>query len=152
MSVASADAYKLFLQGLVAGRLLHEKEVDDLVMKCNTYGNLENDLSMYCEQVNIKLQPLAMEVRHQASDDDGSVVVSLVNLHMDESARLATTLNAKEIELFKAAMELIVKTDSGEVTSMDIKNLPGGKEGKMSRQEAEIGLDRLVDDGWLAER
>eukprot|EP00123_Amoebidium_parasiticum_P000588 comp11433_c0_seq1/m.5844 comp11433_c0_seq1/g.5844 ORF comp11433_c0_seq1/g.5844 comp11433_c0_seq1/m.5844 type:complete len:255 (-) comp11433_c0_seq1:63-827(-) len=145
------EAVALFVQGVVAGRLLKQDQAKNLVSHCNEYGNVDFTLGEFCQRANAQLQALSLEIKQHTSEEDGTTIVAMVNTYMDEAAQLATSLSPKEVELFKATVVSIVKSREGEINAVDVKIIAGRLEGtKVTKQEVESALERLVADSWLA--
>jgi len=149
------NGHRLFLQAFVSKRLIKEKEAKDLYMKvcniCEADGNPDEFLD-FISLINKQLESLFMEIRRGCAEDTGHVYFSLVNKAEDEHSKLATEYQAHEIELIKLALNLIIESQNGSVSSLDLVNLGMDLTKRIPAQASEELIMKLVEDGWLTEK
>eukprot|EP00794_Sanderia_malayensis_P004662 gene4662-5271_t len=148
------DAHRYCLQSFMSKRLMTERNAREVfAYACKNY-NVElrqDDFVAFIAEINKKLKPLSMEIRHGKSEDDGMSYFSLVNCHEDEHSKVATDLSANEIAFFKKVLDLIVTSDDGYATSMTLVNVGMELDPKITASSSEALLTKLVEEQWLTE-
>ncbi|OXB68852.1 hypothetical protein ASZ78_002267 [Callipepla squamata] len=110
-------------------------------------------LDHFVTTINNQLQPLFMQIRKGMSEVDGRTHYALVNMAETEITKMASDYAENELELFRKTMDLIILSDNGFASSVDILNCADQlKTKKMKKKEAEQVLKTFVDDKWLSER
>ncbi|XP_020613730.1 non-structural maintenance of chromosomes element 1 homolog [Orbicella faveolata] len=148
------DSHRLFLRSLMSKQFLSEKETKALYQKaCRVFGDDSSpeNFETFLETVNRNLKPLYMEIRRGVSEEDGSNNYGLVNTTEDEQSKLATDFSPNDIAFFKKAMDLIVDSPDGTVSSFDVINASADLEKRMNITHAEELIERLLKDKWMSE-
>ncbi|KAL9980855.1 hypothetical protein ACROYT_G009494 [Oculina patagonica] len=148
------DSQRLFLRSLMSKQFLSENETKTLYQKaCGVYGDESppEDFDTFLETVNKNLRSLFMEIRHGISEEDGSKNYGLVNTAEDEHSKMATDFSPNDIAFFKKAMDLIVASPDGTVSSLDVLNAASDLEKRMTMTHAEELIARLLKDKWMSE-
>ncbi|KXJ21232.1 non-structural maintenance of chromosomes element 1 homolog [Exaiptasia diaphana] len=148
------DSHRLFLRTLMTRPFLPEREVKRVYQQCceafdEDYSS--DQFQPFLAKVNKIIQPLFLEVKAGVSENEGIKYYALINTTEDEHSKMATDYTPNDIAFFKKAIDLIINSDDGSVSSMDLMNVASDLEKKMLCTYAEKLLKRLVDDKWLTE-
>ncbi|XP_053712891.1 non-structural maintenance of chromosomes element 1 homolog isoform X2 [Synchiropus splendidus] len=156
MAAQMTDSHRRFLQTLMANGIVSERQARTLHRFCCETHNAPYDpenLDNFVSAINAKLQPLSMQIRKGLSEEKGDQHYALVNMTENDVTKLSSDYAENELELFKKIMDLIVGSDCGTATSIDILNSTDTlTTKKLKKIEAEQLLNRLVQDQWLCEK
>uniref|UniRef100_A0A8C4NKY5 Non-structural maintenance of chromosomes element 1 homolog n=1 Tax=Eptatretus burgeri TaxID=7764 RepID=A0A8C4NKY5_EPTBU len=147
------DAHRLFLQHLMVRPCLEAPEVCKLQEQCchAFEEHYEPDsLKNFVETINGNLIPLGFVEIRQGVSQEGSKVYALVNTAETEITLMASDYTESELEVFKMILEQVVVSSQGSVSSVRVLNLSDKIKGKkIKKDEVQVLLQRLVQDGWL---
>ncbi|KAK7100948.1 non-structural maintenance of chromosomes element 1 homolog [Littorina saxatilis] len=151
------DAHKAFLQAFMSVGVQKAKEVKEVYRKCceqcaEPYSNEEKERTRqmveFIRTINNCIQPFHLEVKKGVCEEDGTHFYCLVNNVENAFTLLASDYTANDLEFFKKLVEEIISSD-GCVGSRVALNVVERLEKKMTRQDAEILLERLENDRWV---
>ncbi|XP_031556913.1 non-structural maintenance of chromosomes element 1 homolog [Actinia tenebrosa] len=148
------NAHRLFLRTLMSRQFMKEGEIKTIYQKsCEAYDEdcSDDQFQGFINTVNRSLKPLFLEIRHVVSEDNGVLYFGLINTTEDEHSKMATDYSPNDITLFKKAIDLIINSDDGTVSSLDLINCAADLEKKMACSYTEKLLERLVLDKWMDE-
>ncbi|XP_077775282.1 non-structural maintenance of chromosomes element 1 homolog isoform X2 [Podarcis muralis] len=149
------DAHRQFLQAFLTLGFVERPEaakLHQLYCQLHKVHYVPDKLDDFINTLNGQLQPLSLEIRKGVSEENGRTYYALVNLAETEITLMASDYSENELELFKKTMDLIVLSSNGFASSTEILNLADQlKPKKMKKVEAELVLQRLVQDKWLSE-
>ncbi|XP_013868968.1 non-structural maintenance of chromosomes element 1 homolog [Austrofundulus limnaeus] len=150
------DSHRRFLQTMMGVRIIDELEAKKLYQHCcETYKMhwTADGLDPFIETINLKLQPMFMQVKKGMSEENGHQYYALVNTTETDITRMSSDYADNELELFRKTMDLIVGSERGTASSTDILNSTDTMTSKrMKKSETEHLLTRLVQDKWLCEK
>uniref|UniRef100_A0A670KIM6 Non-structural maintenance of chromosomes element 1 homolog n=1 Tax=Podarcis muralis TaxID=64176 RepID=A0A670KIM6_PODMU len=150
------DAHRQFLQAFLTLGFVERPEaakLHQLYCQLHKVHYVPDKLDDFINTLNGQLQPLSLEIRKGVSEENGRTYYALVNLAETEITLMASDYSENELELFKKTMDLIVLSSNGFASSTEILNLADQlKPKKMKKVEAELVLQRLVQDKWLSEK
>lgn len=150
------DSHRQFLQIMMSRGILEGSEAHKLYKHCCEIHKVvyaADKLEDFIKIINHQLQPLFMQIRRGISEENGKQHYALVNLAETEITRMASDYAENELELFRKTMDLIVMSENGFASSMDILNLADQLHTKkMKKKEVEQVLHHLVQDSWLSEK
>ncbi|XP_063171302.1 non-structural maintenance of chromosomes element 1 homolog isoform X4 [Candoia aspera] len=130
MAAAPTDAHRRFLQALLARGIVEEPEAERLRRLCcerHQVGYVDEQLDYFIRALNVRLQPLSMEIRKGTAEENRKTYFAL--------------------------MDLILLSGNGFASSTEILNLADQlKPKKMKKMEAEQVLQQLVQKKWLHEK
>ncbi|XP_063171300.1 non-structural maintenance of chromosomes element 1 homolog isoform X2 [Candoia aspera] len=156
MAAAPTDAHRRFLQALLARGIVEEPEAERLRRLCcerHQVGYVDEQLDYFIRALNVRLQPLSMEIRKGTAEENRKTYFALVNLAETDITKMASDFSENELELFKKTMDLILLSGNGFASSTEILNLADQlKPKKMKKMEAEQVLQQLVQKKWLHEK
>ncbi|XP_063171303.1 non-structural maintenance of chromosomes element 1 homolog isoform X5 [Candoia aspera] len=112
MAAAPTDAHRRFLQALLARGIVEEPEAERLRRLCcerHQVGYVDEQLDYFIRALNVRLQPLSMEIRKGTAEENRKTYFALVNLAETDITKMASDFSENELELFK-------KTKEGEYT------------------------------------
>lgn len=105
----------------------------------------DTTLDEFIETINSAISSLHLNIKSIRHPKTKRFYYGLVNEQGDEIAKQATKLNAREIELFRKMLGLIISSEN-EVSATDLLN---ERDSKISLAEANTLLIRLENEGWL---
>ncbi|XP_069544276.1 non-structural maintenance of chromosomes element 1 homolog isoform X1 [Brachyistius frenatus] len=156
MSQQMGDGHRRFLQTMMANGIVDEPEAKKLYQFCCQKHNTQcapDRLDHFIDTINSKLQPMFMQIRKGISENNGDQYYALVNMAETEVTRMSSDYADNELELFRKTMDLIVGSESGTASSIDILNSADTMSTKkLKKSETEHLLHRLVHDRWLSEK
>lgn len=148
------NGHRLLLQVMISKKIVTENEARDFYTKvcstCNEDANPDK-FTEFIATINNQLESLFMELRRGRSEDTGDVYYSLVNKAEDEHSKLATEYQPHEIEFIKSMLNMIIESENGSVSSVDLINIGMDLTKKISAQAAQELLNKLIDGGWIKE-
>ncbi|XP_022092099.1 non-structural maintenance of chromosomes element 1 homolog [Acanthaster planci] len=150
------DAHRLALQSFLSRGVMSITEVKELhKTACETFNvHFENTmecLQSFLEKINENISSVGMEIRSKKDEEKGKLMFALVRTTESELGRLSSDYQKNDLELFKKILDLIVESESGSASSTDVLNLTSHLKEKMSKQEAQKILSRLIKEKWLTE-
>jgi hypothetical protein len=140
--------HNLFLQGAIAKRCTAEEKWVELANECNAIFSVEYKLEDYIRVVNAHLSFLSLEIRKNVSETNFHTYLALVNLRGDALTKKASSYNSKELELFEIALQSIINSSTGSVSSIELLNKAASDKNWL-KKEASKSLDKFVEDLWL---
>ncbi|XP_038057744.1 non-structural maintenance of chromosomes element 1 homolog [Patiria miniata] len=154
--MATTDAHRLALQSFLSRGVMSTSEVKELHKKaCQTFNvNFENTMEClrnFLEKINENISSVGMEIRSKKDEETGKLMFALVMTNESQLGRLSSDYQKNDLELFKKILDLIVEAESGCVSSTDVLNLASHLKEKMSKQDAQNILSRLIKENWLTE-
>ncbi|XP_073795096.1 non-structural maintenance of chromosomes element 1 homolog isoform X3 [Danio rerio] len=127
MSRQMGDGHRLFLQNMMTNGIVSAAQAGMLHKKCCELHGGQEKIDDFINVVNTHLQPLFMHIRKGMSEEDGQEHFVL--------------------------MDLIVESDSGSASSTAILNSADKLiSKKLKKKEAELVLNKFVQDKWLKEQ
>ncbi|XP_071807602.1 non-structural maintenance of chromosomes element 1 homolog [Asterias amurensis] len=152
----SSDAHRLALQSFLSRGVMSSAEVNELhKFACKTfdvnYEATKECLRNFLEAINTNISSLGMEIRSKKDEETGKLMFALVRTTESELGRLSSDYQKNDLELFKKILDLIVESDTGMASSTDVLNLTSHIKEKISKQEAQSILRRLIKEKWLTE-
>lgn len=156
MSRQLGDSHRRFLQSMMSSGIVNEEQARTLYTYCCDVHKVQcfpDHLDDFIDAINVKLQPMFMQIRKGMSEDNGHQYYALVNMAETETevTRMASDFADNELELFRKTMDLIVSSENGMVSSTHVLNLADTlTTKKLKKSEAEQVLNRLVKDKWLS--
>lgn len=148
------NSHRLFVQCFIAKPFMSEQDAKDTYIKCCQAFQGNDDLAnfdKFIRTANKSLQPLFLEVRKGVSEDDGKQYYGLVNVSEDQISKFATSYTSHDVEFFRKVMDLVVQSDDGTVTSVDLLHAAADLEKPMTASHAENLLELWVKDKWLSQ-
>lgn len=148
------DAHRLFLQIFISRKLMLTDDASKLYLKVGEQVEVDtppDEFFSFVKTINKKLEPLLMELRQGRAEESGEMFYALVNCYEDEHSKLATNFLPQEIDYIKKVIELIVLSDEGVVSSIDLINAGHDLPKRITTHAAEEILNQLSSDRWLAE-
>ncbi|KAJ3271621.1 Non-structural maintenance of chromosomes element 1 [Terramyces sp. JEL0728] len=139
------NANRLFLSHIISHKILSSDSAKQLYNKCKQFTN--SSFESYVEFMKITnagLELVDMKIRRGADPFSGDKFICLVNCKADEISLSATNLNANEIDSI-----LTSDSTSLDLSSTDALNSCSKLVPPITKQAAEIALDKLVADNWL---
>lgn len=153
MSRQMGDGHRLFLQNMMTNGIVSAAQAGMLHKKCCELHGGQEKIDDFINVVNTHLQPLFMHIRKGMSEEDGQEHFVLVNMAETDITRMAADYAENELELFRKIMDLIVESDSGSASSTAILNSADKLiSKKLKKKEAELVLNKFVQDKWLKEQ
>ncbi|XP_061425787.1 non-structural maintenance of chromosomes element 1 homolog [Lethenteron reissneri] len=148
-----SSSHRLFLQKMMAHGCLDiasSVKVHNECCRLFKEHYAHDQLDAFIGVINNHIQPFFMVIQKGTSEEDGKTHYALINIEQNEITLLASDYSEVELELFNKTMELIVDSGVGMASSMDILNLVDQLQcKKMKKDNAELLLQRLVQDKWL---
>ncbi|KAM6424306.1 non-structural maintenance of chromosomes element 1 homolog isoform 2-T2 [Liasis olivaceus] len=130
MAAPLSDAHRRFVQALLARGVAEAPEAERLRRLCcqrHQVSYVNDQLDDFISALNVRLQPLSMEIRKGTAEENGKTYFAL--------------------------MDLILLSGNGFASSTEILNLANKlKPKKMKKMEAEQVLQQLVQNKWLCEK
>ncbi|PRP87731.1 hypothetical protein PROFUN_02431 [Planoprotostelium fungivorum] len=154
------DAHRFFLQGIMAGGTLSEKDVEELFSAAKeTYKYRQTTpLTDFVETINKALSFLYMQIRNIASELDGEKFYGLINTRADLESQKGTQLTLTEIGMFRKIMNAVIEAsdpakskerDGIRVSEGSISVSAALEHGGNAHSLNERTLERLVQERWL---
>uniref|UniRef100_UPI00358E8A5D non-structural maintenance of chromosomes element 1 homolog isoform X2 n=1 Tax=Myxine glutinosa TaxID=7769 RepID=UPI00358E8A5D len=147
------DAHRLFLQYLMVRPCVEAHECRKLQNECCNSFQEHNDLDSlekFVETINSNLIPLGFIEIRQGFSQEGNKVYALVNTAETEITLMASDYTESELEVFKTILEQVVVSSDGSVSSVRVLNRSDKIKGKkIKKDEVQVLLQRMVQDGWL---
>lgn len=148
------DSHRLFLQCFIAKPFMSEEDTKNAYTKSAQAFQGNDDPENFDRFVNVTnkaLRPLFLEIRKGVSEDDGKQYYGLVNGSEDQISKFATSYTAHDVEFFRKVMDLVVQSEDGTVTSVELLHGAHDLEKAMAASQAEKLLGLWVKDKWLSE-
>ncbi|XP_028843342.1 non-structural maintenance of chromosomes element 1 homolog [Denticeps clupeoides] len=156
MAQPMGDSHRRFLQAIMSLGIVDESQANALHRSCCEQHGVNYDqrsLDDFIGAINVQLQPVFIQIRTGNSEEDGFQYRALVNMAETDVTRLSSDYAENELELFRKTMDLIVESESGSASSMDILNSADTLlTRKLKKKEAELVLQKFVQDKWLNEK
>lgn len=123
----------------------HEKNQ----VPCNATKD-DDSLTRFISDINGKIVPFSMRIKHGVSEDDGQRFYALVNLKDNELSRCATMFSGNEMTYFKKLVQQIAESNIGTIQSTEALNIAGDLDNcKLSIGMAEDLIERWLELGCL---
>nr|XP_039260527.1 non-structural maintenance of chromosomes element 1 homolog [Styela clava] len=155
---AYGDAQKYFLQAMMQKGSATDHECDSLIDECFKVTEKDRNqwtLSSFITSVNKQIQPFHLEIRKGNDEDSGQDVYALISVtdHDINHLVIGGNFTKIEIEIFHRAVDLIVSSNTGMVSSTDILNITEELPQKnILKSEIEILITKLVKQNWVGEK
>ncbi|CAO3673934.1 unnamed protein product [Rhizopus stolonifer] len=154
-----SDAHRLFVQAMLSRRFLPESEAEEVYSKICDITQSKNFLITKVNQPichlyfsNHKLlEELDYSLRRSKCERTGNEFLSLVNIKQDKMSELASNYSPVELKFCRELFDAIVNADNENYAISTSKALRLGGPLKLTNKETQDILDRLVEDGWIAE-
>ncbi|XP_030646584.1 non-structural maintenance of chromosomes element 1 homolog [Chanos chanos] len=156
MNRSMGDSHRRFLQTMMSNGIIDNIQARALHQHCcevHSGHYIPDKLDEFIDVINAQLQPMFMNIRKAMSEEDGLQYYALVNLTETDITRMSSDYADNELELFRKAMDLIVDSENGTASSTDILNCADTLQTKkLRKKEAELVLNKFVQDKWLNEK
>ncbi|KAI9274225.1 Nse1 non-SMC component of SMC5-6 complex-domain-containing protein [Sporodiniella umbellata] len=152
MSEHYNDSHRLFVQAMLSKRFLPEEEAESIYLKvCDVVESEPVDFAIFISQINKSLEDLDYSLRRSKNERTGTEHLSLVNIKQDKIVELASNYSPVELKFCRSLIDAIVNADHENYAVTTSAALRLGGPLKLSHKETQDVLDRLVEDGWIAE-
>lgn len=153
----SGDERRLFLQAMLARKILSLPELREVITVCHEKYQvpciiLDDDVSLmrFIADVNGVIMPFNMRIKHVVDEDNGQHSYALVNLRDDELSKSATMFSGNEATYYKRLVHQIVESDTGSISSTEALNIAGDLDScRLSADAAESSIERWLELGCL---
>lgn len=154
------NPHKYFLQAMMQKGSANNTECNSLMEQCFRVSEQEANigrwtLTSFIASVNKHIQPFHLEVRKGNDEETGQDVYALISVtdHDINHLVIGGTFTKIEIEIFHQAVDLIVSSNTGMVSSTDILNITEELPQKnILKSEIEVLIAKLVKQKWLGEK
>ncbi|CEG63021.1 hypothetical protein RMATCC62417_00235 [Rhizopus microsporus] len=146
------DSHRLFVQAMLSRRSLSEEEAENIYMKiCSVTERDSTDFAIFVAQINKLLEELDYSLRRSRNERTGDNYISLVNVKQDKMTEIASNYTPAELNYCKELFDAIVNADNENFAISSMNAIRLGQRLKLTQKETQDVLERLVQDGWIAE-
>ena len=149
------DVHRGILQLFLALKVIEDKDLGELARKLT--WDPRQDVAQLVKEINEKLsnEDMYMQIRprQMVDEDSNRKVWILVSLRDDDISKEATQLEAWELALFNACLEILAQAQDGSVSHTEALHAYNAIKDKVNKSSSQITatLRKLVRLGWLRE-
>ncbi|KAG1457885.1 hypothetical protein G6F46_006989 [Rhizopus delemar] len=146
------DSHRLFVQAMLSRRHLSEVEAEEVYQKvCDVTERESTDFAIFISQINKLLEELDYSLRRSRNERTGDNYITMINIKQDKMSEIAANYTPTELKYCRELFDAIVNADHENFAVNSMHALRLGQPLKLSQRETQDILDRLVEDGWIAE-
>ncbi|EEC17054.1 SMC protein, putative [Ixodes scapularis] len=151
------DEHRLFLQIMLTRKILSLSEIKAVLEFCHEKNRVpcnatkdDDSLTRFVSDINGKIVPFSMRIKHGVSEDDGQRFYALVNLKDNDLSKCATMFSGNEMTYFKKLVQQIAESNTGTIQSTEALNIASGLDNcRLSIGMAEDLIERWLELGCL---